>query len=186
MRGMGGILDSLGSLLAAAGIDVPPWGFPALALVLMVLLLPRIIANMETGRARRLVQRSRGVEGEDRVRMEEEALEVAGERPMSLVAVAEEAIRIRRTPLAERAVARLALTGGAKGHLKRLKKTLRKDDKVPASPVAAALVVERLIEGGALDEAARRLDRFDRRWPDHPDLAAAARHLAGARAGVEG
>ena len=183
---MGGILESLGSLLAAAGLDLPPWGFPALALVVMLVLLPRIIGNMETGRARRLVQRSRGVDGEERVRMEAQALEVAGDRPMSLVAVAEEAIRIRRTPLAQRAVARLAETGGAKDHLKRLKKSLRKDEKVPASPVAAALVIERLLEGGALEEAARRLGRFERKWPDDPDLLTVARRLVAARSDAEG
>ncbi len=183
---MGGILESLGSLLAAAGIDVPPWGFPVLALVVMLVLLPRIIANMETGRARRLVQRSRGVEGDERVQMEAKALEVAGARPMSLVAVAEEAIRIRRTPLAQRAVARLAETGGAELHLKRLKKTLRKDEKVPAGPVAAALVIERLLEGGAVEEAARRLRRFERKWPEHPDLLAAVERLSAARDDAQG
>jgi hypothetical protein len=183
---MGGILESLGSLLAAAGIDVPPWGFPALALAIMVVLLPRIIANMETGRARRLVQRSRGAEGEERRRMEHEALAVAGTRPMSLVAVAEEAIRARRGPLAEEAVARLAETGKEPEHLKRLRKELRKEDKLPASPVAAALVIERLVEGGAYDEATRRLRRFRRKWPAQPDLEAAAAHLASAQAAEQG
>lgn len=183
---MGGILDSLGSLLAAAGIDLPPWGFPALAMVVMVVLLPRIIANMETGRARRLVQRSRGADGEDRRRMEQEALSVAGARPMSLVAVAEEAIRARRGPLAEQAVARLAETGKETEHLKRLRKELRKAEKLPASPVAAALVIERLVEGGAFDEAGRRLRRYRKKWPAHADLEAAADHLRKARADAQG
>ncbi|MEC7946032.1 MAG: hypothetical protein VX265_00610 [Myxococcota bacterium] len=183
---MGGILDSLGSLLAAAGVDLPPWGLPVFALIVMLVLLPRIFANMETSRARRLVQRSRGVEGDERVRMEQKALEVAGARPMSLVAVADEAIRIRRSPLAVQAVERLAETDGARDHLRRLRKALRNDDKLPGSALAAALVVERLLDAGAVGEAGRRLGRFEKRWPGHPDLQVAARKVQAARAEEEG
>lgn len=186
MRGMGGILESFGSLLAAAGIDLPPWGLPVVALVVMVLLLPRIISTMETSRARRLVQRSRGVDGDERQRLEQQALEVAADRPMGLVAVAEEAIRARRGPLAQEALARLAATGGAPGHLKRLRREVAAPERLPAGPTAAALVVERLVEGAALKEAARRLERFQRRWPDDPDLAVAAERLAHASADAEG
>lgn len=186
MRGMGGILESLGGLLAAAGVEVPPWGFPVAALVVMLLLLPRIVANMETSRARRLVQRARGADGEERRRLEAEALAVAGTRPMGLVAVAEEAIRARRGPLAEEAVLRLAETGGAPAHLKRLRRELRSRESLPPGPTAAALVVERLVDGGALDEASRRLDRFERRWPADPELAAAAARLSAARGAVGG
>ena len=92
MRGMGGILEF--RVASCGGRYRPaPVGLPVVALVVMVLLLPRIISTMETSRARRLVQRSRGVDGDERQRLEQQAIEVAADRPMGLVAVAEEAIR---------------------------------------------------------------------------------------------
>ena len=177
MRGSAGILDSVAALLAAAGIDVPPWGFLAFAAAITLVLMPRILANMETGRARRLVKRSRGAEGEDRRQLEQQALEVARDRPATLVAVAEEAIRARRSPLAHEAVRRLASTGQQRQDLRRLRRELAVEPDLPRSAVAAALVIERLLEAGADAEAQRRLRRFLRRWPDDDELQSIAARL---------
>lgn len=170
MRGMGGILDSLSSLLGAMGVTLPPWAFPVIALVVAFLLLPRIVGGLETGRARRILKRSRVVEGEARAQMEAEALRAVKDRPMGLVAVAEEALRLRRGRLAREAVEQLARTGKAKRHLRRLIVEIDPAAPLPPTADAAAAVLERLIEGGMNTQALERLRRFERAWPDHPAL----------------
>ncbi len=175
MRGLGGIVQSLGALLASAGVHLPPWGVPVVVLAVVIALLPRIVATMETSRIRRMVQRSRGAADIERVELEQEALQLAGDDPNRLIAVADEALRARRPPLAQEAVDRLAAGTSAlkpplKRELKRLRKELKPKDPMPADPVAAALVVERLIEAGLLDEARRRHARFVREWPADAEL----------------
>lgn len=171
MRGVGGILDALVNLLEAVGVDVQPWTLSAVALGLLVLLLPLIIKNLNTGSARTALKRARVLEGEDRVREEMRALDLVGEHPMGLVAVADEALRGGRKKVAREAVARLERTGKARDHLRRLRSALDPDD-LPKTLDAAVLMVERLVESGLLVRAEERLAACERKFGSHPDFSA--------------
>ena len=43
MSGAGGTMQAVTSLLLAVGIELPPWGMPAIALAIMILLLPFLL-----------------------------------------------------------------------------------------------------------------------------------------------
>ena len=98
MNGMGGILDALVELLSALGIELRPWTLSVVALAVMAALLPFILKNLRTGRARKLLKRSRLLGGRERLALESEALDSVGDHPMGLVAIAEEALRMGATP----------------------------------------------------------------------------------------
>ncbi len=179
MGGMGGMTEAVGQLLAAAGITLPPWAVPAFALALMVLLLPRLLRNMRTGQARKLLGRSRVAEGAEREAIEAQALAlVAGHGP-GLLGVAEEALRINRKPLARAAIAQLAqlpdLGPGLKRELRRLHAALQDDPLAKApTPEAVVILVEQLVENGMVAEAERKLAHARKRWPAAIQLDEAA------------
>lgn len=180
MSGMSGITDALVQLLEALGVPIHPWTLPALALVVMGLLSPLILKNLKTGKARKLLKRARILSGAERQRLEAAALDEVGDHPMGLVAVAEEALRLGRKALARDAVARLARTGKARGHLRRLNREID-PDPLPPTVDATVLVIERLLEGGLVDEADRRLGRAHSKFGAHDDFIALAAQIERAR-----
>lgn len=177
---MSGITDALLQLLGALGVPIHPWTLPALALVVMGVLSPLILKNLKTGKARKLLKRARILGGAERQRLEAAALDEVGEQPMGLVAVAEEALRLGRKALAREAVARLARTGKARAHLRRLRREID-PDPLPATVDATVLVIERLLEGGLVDEADRRLGRAHGKFGAHNDFAELANRIERAR-----
>ncbi len=156
--------DVLTSLLGMLGLTLEPWMAPAIALCVMVVMLPFILRNMSTSRARRVLGRARFLHGEDRRAMEQQALNLAGARPMGLVAVAEEALKQNRRGLAAQAVDRLQATGKQRIHLRRLRAAVD-PTPLPHSAFEAAALIDRLREQGLGDEAERRRMAARRRWP---------------------
>lgn len=179
----GGMIEAVGQLMAAAGIHLPAWGVPAFALLLMAVMLPRLVRNMRTGQARKLLGRSRVLEGDARQAMEAEAMALVKGHGPGLVAIADEALRLNRRGLAEDAVAQLKATGELRSECRRLAKELAGDPLQGApTSLAFALLVDNLIEGGLVAEAERKLAHARVRWPADPAVDGAAKRVAEARA----
>jgi len=183
MRGLGGLAETISKLLVAFGITLQPWMAPVAVLAIMLVLLPHILRNMRTGRARKLLRQAAMVPGPEGSDLEQRALDLVDGQPMGLVAVAEEAIRRGRMALAREAVRRLADTGRQHAHLRRLRVEL--DGRLPATVDEMVLIIERFVDAGMVDEARGRLSRARRRWPDTPDLEALEARLSAERPGVE-
>jgi len=162
-----GILDALASLLASVGIELPPWGMPVAALTVAAVLLPFVLRNMKTSKARKLLKRASILDGPRRQEAEAEALTLVHDSGPGLVAVADEALRRGRQAVARRAVERLAELGGQDKELRRLRQEMA--PKMPASVTEMVLVVERFLDAGLVDEARVRLGRAERRWPRAPE-----------------
>lgn len=173
------MLEAITSLLAGLGITLPPWGMPAAALVVLLLLSPAIWRNLNTGRARKLLKRASVHEGAERQALEAEALEVVRDSPSGLVAVAEEAQRRGRRTVAEAAVSRLLELEPKSKEARRLQEEL--SPKLPVSTVEVELMIERLLEAGMAEVARERLAQARARWPRHTAweaLEARAREVA--------
>ncbi|MFT4979840.1 MAG: hypothetical protein ACI8S6_005752 [Myxococcota bacterium] len=165
----GGITQSITSLLLALGIELPPWGMPAAALVLMVLLLPWILKNMKTSRARKLLKRATMESGAARDAMEQEALSLVSDNPTGLLAFADECVRRGRYGLARAALGRLP-EGDTKLERERRRLLTQMAPLEPATAEAAAAAIERFLSEGLVEEAERRLQRAQRRWPEDASL----------------
>ena len=165
----GGILQSIYSILESIGVHPPPWAGPVFGLTMMLLLMPFILRNFRIGRARKILQRSRILQPEERQAAGREALSVVGTIPMGLVAVADEALRQERLALAREATQRLIATGKSRDHARRLVRRLELDSG-PHSPEELVLSIERLDKQGLRTEARARLSRGLQRWPEDARL----------------
>lgn len=182
MGGMGGITEALGQLLGAAGLELSPWTLPSLMLIVMGVLLPRLLRNMNTSQARKYLRRSRIAEGEERAELEAKALGLVDENPAGLLAVAEEALRINRKALARDALGRLrqleTIPKPVRREARRVQLELEGDALGGASTPEAFLIhVEKLVENGMLEEARRKLGHARRRWPSAQAVDEAEAHI---------
>ena len=170
-----GILSAITDLLSALGIELEPWMGPVFALSMMILLLPWILKNMRTSSARKLLKKASLEGGEKRAEMERQAIALVSDNPEGLMALAEECVRRGRY-----VVAREALAGIPEDDIKRQRqrKQMLKQmaPRQPETPEAAALVVERLRGEGLSEEAAHRLSKAQRRWPESSILASLTSH----------
>ena len=171
MGGMGGISEAISGVLSILGIELAPWMFPAFVAALAVLLSPWLLQNMKTSRARTFLKESRVLEGDARDVLEGRALDtVAGSRH-GLVAIVEEAHRMRRNELARRALRQLRDLTGSTPEVARLAR-LTDPEPLPSSPAQLGLRVEKLRKAGLVEKADQRLRRGLNRWPDDPWLQA--------------
>ena len=169
-------MQAINSILEAMGLRLPMWAGPVIALTLVVLFLPAILRNFKISRARKILQRSRVYQPQEKIAAGQQALEVVGDIPMGLVGVADEALRQGRPLLAHEAVRRLIATGKVRDHAKRLVRVLEEDGG-PGSAEELVLIVERFVGEGMTKEAQRRLQQGLRRWPSDPGLVAWQRRL---------
>ena len=179
MGRLSGLTDAVNSLLAEFGVELAPWMAPVFGLLLGALLLPMILRNDRTGRARKLIPRLVETSAAERDAARARILALVADNPVGLVVVAEESLRRGQVPLARMAVAALVRSGKRPADARRL--LLELEGPPPTMPTEAALVVERLLSAGLLDEAERRLASAVARWPDDPELAAVEEHLDAAR-----
>ena len=180
MRGLGGIKEALLDLLQLAGVPIHPWTLPALVIILAGLFSPWILANLRTGSARSMLKRARVLEGEERKAMEARAMAEVRGNPYGYIAIAEESIRLGRLELARQAVQKLAETGKARPHLRRLRAELDPDD-LPHTVDAAVVVIDQFIDSGLLGRAAERLEKAHKKYGDKRELTEAEDRLAEAR-----
>jgi hypothetical protein len=158
------MLDAVGAMAQLLGIELTPHKVMAAMLCVLVILAPAIIRNMRTSHARTVLKESRFVEGDARTALEERVLTIVTGRKNGLVAVIEEAHRMRRNELARRALVQLRELTGPTAQVKRLAR-LTDPKPLPASPAELGLQVEKLRHAGLHDKAAERLRRGLNRWP---------------------
>ena len=58
MGRIGGMTEAISQLMSAMGLDLSPWVAPLFVLVLFFALLPRILRNMRTSKARKMLKRA--------------------------------------------------------------------------------------------------------------------------------
>jgi len=170
----GGLTQAIGEILSIFGITLPPWAAPAFMLCVAILLLPWILRNMRTSRARKLLKRSIMESAEVRQSMEERALTIVDGNAPGLLAVAEESVRRGRFELAKKALTRIP---DNKLKRQRWQLMLEMQPRDPATPDAAVLVIQRLLEAEMVKEARERTERFLRRWPNDTELQAVQKQL---------
>lgn len=168
-----GILSAITDLLSALGIELEPWMGPVFALSMMILLLPWILKNMRTSSARKLLKKASLEGGEKRAEMERQAIALVSDNPEGLMALAEECVRRGRYVVAREALAKIP-EDDIKRQRQRKQMLKQMAPRQPETPEAAALVVERLRGEGLSEEAAHRLSKAQRRWPESPILASLA------------
>ena len=100
MRGMGQLTELLGGFLANRGIVLPAWGAPAVALVVGIFLLPRLLRIFRIGRARRMLKEAWLLSADARSTAEGCALTLVRKDCWGLISIAEEAHRQGRHELA--------------------------------------------------------------------------------------
>lgn len=160
---MGALVKLIADLLRLVGVgSLPPWGGPAILLALFALAWPFIRMNATTDDARRILKHAARERGESRARMEQEALEKVGDRPNGLVAIAQIALEQGRRALAEQAVAKLRATGKLLPELRKLERAL--EPPLPALASEACIVIEHMLETGAVESAAERVAQARRKW----------------------
>jgi len=161
--------EAIGALAQMFGIELTPTRVMAVIAAVVLVLSPAILRNMRTSHARTLLKESRVADGEARVALEDRVLAIVSGRKHGLVAVIEEAHRIRRNSLARRALVELRELIGPTAEVRRLAR-LTDPNPLPASPSELGLQVEKLRDAGLSDKAASRLRRGLTRWPTDPWL----------------
>ena len=163
MRGGGAFLEAIADLLATMGITLPPWGMPALALAVFILLLPAIWRNLNTGQSRTLLKRASVLEGAERKALEDKAFKVVWDNPPGLVALVKEAHDRGRNQVRDAALARLFELDPSSKEGRRLRKEF--EPKLPTSSVEMEIIIERLVDTGMVENAQARLVQARRKWP---------------------
>lgn len=175
MSGGGGMTQAITDILLALGIELPPWGMPVAALVLMVVLLPWILKNMKTSKARKLLKKATLESGRTRTEMEAQALDLVSDNPVGLLAFADECVRRGRYGLAREALERVPRD--PKFARERRKVAEQMAPREPPTAEAAAAAIERFLSEGLRDEAVRRLQKARARWPEDASLVGLAERV---------
>ena len=173
----------LDQLLAATGLDLPPWAMPLIALSFMALMLPSWRRSHRVGLARKRLQSAAMAGREEREALQAEALGLVAGNPFGLIVVAEECIKRSMKPTAREAVKQLAATGRRRPDLRRLKKTLD-GDRRPVSIEGECAAIERFIGEGMLEVASSRLEEALGRWPGEPRFIQLQSNIAQERASL--
>lgn len=168
---MGSIRDLILSFEAALqsfGLDIPAWVIPVVLVAIAASVFPMFTRANNSVRARGLLSRARLAAGQDRLEMEQEALEMVKDDPEGLAVVASASIQYGRVQLAEEALAQLKATGKRTSDLKRLETLLH--GPAPISPEAEAIAIRNMLENGLREKARERLKRALSTFPSDPDL----------------
>ena len=169
---MGGLGQLVQSLLALADGVVPRWVLAVALAVVVALIWPSVRRNSRTEEARKRFRTATRFAFEERVRREDEALAMVAGNADGLVSLADLALAEGRPRIVAAALAALIKLGKRPVEVRRLQRTI--EGPQPATALEAVILVERLLAQGQLDEAARRLERARKRWPEDEDLVAVA------------
>lgn len=179
---MGGVTlvrDLLVSLWQAMGWDVPGWVAPSVVMGLVLLLLPWILRNQRTARARRVMTRAFAASSiADRDAEEALALRETWDNPDGLLVVGQMAAERGRAPVVERVVARLGELGARPAEAARLAAALAPAAPRVATLDEAVLRIERMLDNGLLTQAGAALAEARARYPEDTELLALATRLA--------
>lgn len=165
-------------LLEGLGTVLPHEAVVALLVAVLLLAVPGWWRGV---RARQIRARVRAVtrapDAETRRRAEDAALAECGGKVHLLVALAEEAQKLNRFPLAERAIDALEPLSPRDAARLRPKAPI---SPPPADPIEAVVLARRLAEDGLHDRARALVADARRRFPDDPELARLAAELGDA------
>lgn len=170
---MAGLTRLLSSVIGALGL--PPWAGPLIFLGLVLLSWPLLKGNLATDSARKLLKNAARERGEEREKLEEQALAAVKGRPHGLLAVAETALAQGRRDLAVRATAELRATGKLLVEVRKLERQLQ--PPLPGMPYEAVVIIERLRTAGAHAEAEERLAAAQRKWPNDEEIEELAQRM---------
>ncbi len=162
--------DLANSVLEMFGLQGNPWILPLGFLALVALFWPMIHKNIDTDAGRKRLRGMSEMPLPERKKAQAEALEIVGDDPDGLLAVADEAARAGEKEFARVVLEKLKATGKKKDHVRRLESLLT--DRSLQLPEQSVVAVERMIEAGLLEGARDRLAPALERWPDHPELLA--------------
>jgi hypothetical protein len=169
---VGGVGEFVRAIVAVSEGVVPPWAWAAGLAVVLLVAAPSIRRNLHTDTARRLFRTATRLPAGERAAQEDAALARVHHNRDGLVVIAELALNEGRPRIVPAALARLRELGGREPDVRRLERALLGPQ--PATPLEAALLVERLRGHALHGEAARRLAAALDRWPDDDDLRALA------------
>lgn len=179
---MGGVTlvrDLLVSLWTALGWDVPGWVAPTVVMGLVLLLLPWILRNQRTARARRVMTRAFAATSvRERDAEEALALRETWDNPDGLLVVGQMAAERGRRPVVDRVVERLAELGARPADAARLAAALAPVAPPVATLDEAVLRIERMLENGLLAQAGAALTEARARYPEDAELLALSVRLA--------
>lgn len=165
---MNAIARVFSQVFSALGVHPPAWALPLVFGVIVALLWPTIQRNQSTGKARGLFRQSLREQGEERERLQREALELIKGNPNGFVAITEEALAKGDKPFAKQALEGLKTTGKMPHKVRRF--TIEIEGEKPKIPEAEVLAVTRFLDEGLLGKAALRLAPALEEWPEHPEL----------------
>lgn len=181
MRGLPALFQSILSMI---GLKNAPWAGPLIFMVILALALPMMQKNAGTDKARRKLRALNDMPAAERPKHYDEIMAMVQENPEGLVALADEALRSNNKEFALKAVERLKATGKRADHVRRIERAL--EPPGPAMPEQAAIAIERLLETGMLEEAGKRLNVAQAKWPGHPELTALDEQLRAKLAALSG
>lgn len=165
----GGIAGLLDTILELLGVHLEPWMAPAAVVAGALLLLPLLLRNQNTARARRVLGRlTTATTAAQRAAIEAEAFSLVRGNVDGLVALADAAQQRGRTDLARRCVEGLRELGGRPAELRRLVRQL--DGDFPATVEEVVVRIGNQRDAGLHVAAAETLARAEARWPGHPEL----------------
>lgn len=163
MRGFGGLTDALDSLLASAGVSLPPWAVPAVFVALFIALLPHIRQNQRTSRVRVLLRERSELGGTGSEEFHRELFELANGHTATLNVLANEAQKYGFLDLAKKALTALAAAGGHPSDLHRLHRSLY--GTPPVHPESEYAAIESLLAQGLTALAEKRIETASHHWP---------------------
>ncbi|MBM4392776.1 MAG: hypothetical protein FJ090_16755 [Deltaproteobacteria bacterium] len=174
-------MGQLGDLIAAlddlSSPYLPAWARWALVGTALLLLLLGLRRTVPADNARRRYARAERLPAPQRAAEQDAALASVRDNANGLLGIAQLALAAGRVSHVEAALARLRVLRAYPEAVLRLQRQV--EGPQPGTALEAALIVERFLDQGQLDEARSRLARYQARWPRDDDLAALAPRCAG-------
>jgi hypothetical protein len=155
-------------VLQAFGITLPPWLLPVAIVIAFVALSPLIKRNLNTDKARGVFRQSVRITGEEREKLQEQAIDMVKDNPNGLVAMVEEGLTRGQKDFSRKALDRLRATGKMPNKVRVLTRLVEGDR--PKIPEAEVLAVRRFLDAGLVVKARERIVPALEEWPDNEDL----------------
>jgi hypothetical protein len=164
-----GITDLVNSLTASFGVQLAPWFFPAMLVMIGVMAYPSIAKTEKGRKARRLIENYGTTSGPERDARRAQILALLEGDGPGLQMVLEKAEEAGWTPLADACRERLQKLGGVEYAEVQKAMAARKKPMLLDAELAA---IERFVENGLWVRAEERLAAALLEWPEEPQLLA--------------
>jgi hypothetical protein len=176
----------IGELLGTVAQFVPPWLLGILGVVVAALMLPGFLTGLKVKRVKALMRQTVRADDTRRKALQDDALRIAQGNGEILVALVREADKLNQPRLRDEALRQLKRVDGYALQARKLalpdNPAERKRERHFGHPVEASAFIWRLLESGAVEGAAEKLDEALERFPDDPGLQELAEAIALRRA----